>query len=147
MGKKLLKVGIITSHLPFTLFSCQHTAVVLADDCKWDSMVYGVQKFPSFGCFTNTLSPTRILESLIGILLSARIFILSFWYESCSSIRAGFRLALHRSAAQFDLDRFPKGSSGSNTSSTIRSCFVVSQELLHPLFPVEVVRSTFLNVS
>ena len=54
----------------------------------------------SFGCFTKTLSPTRILESLIGILLSARIFILSFWYESCSSIRAGFRLGLHRSAIE-----------------------------------------------
>ena len=59
---------------------------------------YGEENFPVFGCFTNTVSPTCMSESLIGLLLSARVFILSFWWASCSRISAGFKFDSHGTA-------------------------------------------------
>lgn len=56
---------------------------------------YGVESFPSFGCFTSTVSPTCMSESLLGLLLSARLFILSFWHASHLRISVGLKFVSH----------------------------------------------------
>ena len=61
---------------------------------------YGVENFPVFSCFTNALSPTCMWESLIGLLLSAWVFILRFWCASSSGISACFKFVLHVTATE-----------------------------------------------
>ena len=97
---KLHKVGRIASDSPVVSFRSQHT-VVLVCDCQWVVWWYGwygVQNFPAFGCFTNTVSLTCMSESLIGLLLSARVFFLSFCCASCSCVSAGFKFVSHGTA-------------------------------------------------
>ena len=93
---KLLKVGRIASHRLVTSFSRQHTVVLVF----WLSVRLGGMVWrtsPSLVALPiQYLQP--VCENPSGLLLSAWVFILSFWYASSSGISAGFKFVLHGTA-------------------------------------------------